>query len=121
MKRAVLLIGILLVVGGGYMFYQKNQSVEPNNAPAPSAGKTYTLEEVAKHTQKDDCWLAIEGKVYDVTSFVKGGLHPGKDAILQGCGKDATEMFNSRPNDGTAHSSRARDMLPKYYIGELAK
>lgn len=82
-------------------------------------GPVYTLTQVAEHTQRDDCWLVIEGKVYDVTPFIKSGFHPGRDAILQGCGRDATIMFNSRPNDGTSHSARARAMLPKYYIGEL--
>uniref|UniRef100_A0A453GW06 Cytochrome b5 heme-binding domain-containing protein n=1 Tax=Aegilops tauschii subsp. strangulata TaxID=200361 RepID=A0A453GW06_AEGTS len=28
-----------------------------------SGGKVFTLEEVAKHTSKDDCWLVIGGKV----------------------------------------------------------
>ena len=103
------------------MLYQNSQNASPTSTSSPNTKKTYSLAEVAKHASKDYCWLAIEGKVYDVTSFVKGGLHPGKEAILLGCGKDATELFNSRSTDGTAHSSRARAMLPKYYIGELVK
>jgi cytochrome b involved in lipid metabolism len=79
---------------------------------------TISLEEIAKHKDAGDCWMAIENSVYDVSSFVP--KHPGEDAILMGCGKDATEMFNSRPNDGTSHSDRARVQLEKYKIGALS-
>jgi cytochrome b involved in lipid metabolism len=82
---------------------------------------SYTLSQIAEHANKDNCWMTIEGKVYDVTPFVKSGFHPGRVAILEGCGKDATELFNTRPmGTGTPHSERARNMLPKYLIGELA-
>lgn len=83
-------------------------------------GNSYLLSEVALHNSKDNCWLAIEGKVYDVTKFIP--THPGGDAILAGCGKDATELFNTRPmGSGTPHSERARNGLENYYIGELRK
>lgn len=96
---------------------QKNEKSTP-----VESGKTFTLDEVSQHASRESCWLALDGKVYDVTPFVAGGFHPGKEAILQGCGKDATELFNTRPmGSKTAHSERARAMLPKYYIGELVK
>lgn len=79
-----------------------------------------TLDEVAKHSTDKDCWLAIEGKVYDVTPYITAAIHPGKAAILEGCGKDATELFNTRPmGSGTPHSDKARGFLSKYYLGEL--
>jgi len=78
----------------------------------------YTLTDVATHNTKDDCWLAIHGKVYDVTEFIP--THPGGPAIIQGCGKDATSMFESRPSSGTSHSETARALLPGFYIGDLA-
>lgn len=81
--------------------------------------KQITLVEVANHSAQSDCWIAIEGGVYDVTDFIP--THPGGDQILQGCGKDATGIFNSRPNDGTSHSGGARNILSKYKIGDLAK
>ena len=85
-----------------------------------TAGQVYTLEQVAEHDSKENCWLAIEGNVYDVTPFIASGFHPGKLAILLGCGKDATVLFNTRPmGSGTAHSERARKSLPKYLIGTL--
>lgn len=79
--------------------------------------KTYSLEEVSQHSSKDNCWLVVEGKVYNVTNFVKSGLHPGGAAILQGCGLDATELFTTKQ----PHSSQARKMLSQYLIGNLVQ
>ncbi|MDA1079715.1 MAG: cytochrome b5 domain-containing protein [bacterium] len=95
----------------------------PAEAPSESAmtEKTFTLEEVAKHATPEDCYLAIEGKVYDVTAFIAGEKHLGGEAIVFGCGKDATAMFNERQSDGKPHSDQARSFLPNFYIGELAQ
>lgn len=80
--------------------------------------KTYTLEEVALHSTPDDCWFAIDGKVYDVSGY--GERHPGSDAVYEGCGKDATTFFETRPmGSGTPHSDRARGFLPNFEIGIL--
>jgi cytochrome b involved in lipid metabolism len=52
-----------------------------------------TLEEVAKHTTKEDCWVVVNGDVLNVTNFLSE--HPGGElAILTFAGKDATEEFN---------------------------
>ena len=54
--------------------------------------KTFEANEVQKHKSGDDCWIVINGKVYDVTKFLPD--HPGgKKAILMYGGKDATEEF----------------------------
>jgi cytochrome b involved in lipid metabolism len=42
---------------------------------------TYTLEQVSKHTKSGDIWLAIRGKVYDVSSFV--AEHPGGEEVIR--------------------------------------
>merc|ERR1711939_1270868 len=56
-------------------------------------GGGYSLEEVAKHTTKADCWVVVNGQVLNVTNFLKD--HPGGElAILTFAGKDATEEFN---------------------------
>ncbi len=42
--------------------------------------KSYTKEEVAKHNKSSDCWLILDGEVYDVTKFLES--HPGGEEIL---------------------------------------
>merc|ERR1719324_1455280 len=64
-------------------------------APAGGAptGGGFTVEEVAKHNNKESCWVILDDKVLDVTEFLKD--HPGGElAILTFAGKDATEEFN---------------------------
>ena len=36
------------------------------------ATKVFTLADVAEHNTDDDCWIAVDGKVYDVTPFLQG-------------------------------------------------
>ncbi len=78
----------------------------------------YTLDSVAAHNTSEDCWMIIRNKVYDFTDFI--AQHPGGQTIIQGCGTDATRLFETRPmGSGTPHSSRARALKDSYYIGEL--
>ena len=58
-----------------------------------SEGGFYTLEEVAQHSSKADCWVIVHDGVYDVTEFLD--IHPGGAGVLAGLGgKDATEFFD---------------------------
>lgn len=86
-----------------------------------TATVTYTLSEVSQHDTAEDCWMVLDGKVYDFTPFISQGIHPGGAAILEGCGKDGTDLFETRPmGSGTPHSQGARDLHPQYLIGDLA-
>ena len=68
---------------------KKEEKVEEKK----SVGGSYTVEEVAKHNKKNDCWVIVDGQVLDVTSFLHE--HPGGEkAILLYAGRDATEEFN---------------------------
>eukprot|EP00210_Caulerpa_lentillifera_P004216 g4021.t1 len=70
-----------------------------------------TAEEVAKHNSRDDCWIIIKDKVYDVTDF--SHVHPGGSIILTQGGRNATDVFTS------FHAASSWSLLNKYYIGDL--
>jgi len=71
---------------------KKDEKASASGAPTNKGGQ-YTMEEVAKHNTKDDCWVVVSGEVLDVTAFLPE--HPGGEkAILLYAGKDATEEFN---------------------------
>lgn len=72
----------------------------------------YTLEEVEKHIKFNDAWIVVKGYVYDISNFT----HPGGGIIVQGYGKDATDLFYS-PH--VKHSSYAKKLLNKFLIGKL--
>lgn len=55
--------------------------------------KEFTMEEVAKHSSKSDCWIVLYGRVIDASRFLS--KHPGGEkAILSLAGKDATKAFD---------------------------
>ncbi len=95
-------------------------SVIDENNQEPELIRSYSIKDISQHNNKEDCWLAINGKIYNVTDFIASGDHPGGEAILQGCGQDATVLFETRPmGSGTPHSDSARVLLNNYYIGNL--
>ena len=53
-----------------------------------------TKQEVQRHCTTDDCWIIIDGAVYDVTEFALS--HPGGPELVYQCaGRDATVDFLS--------------------------
>ncbi|MCF7815620.1 MAG: hypothetical protein K9M10_01695 [Candidatus Pacebacteria bacterium] len=58
----------------------------------------FTMEEVASHNRKDDCWISIDNLVFDMTRESK--LHPA----AFNCGTDATKNYHR--NHGAGISER---------------
>ncbi|XP_068639179.1 cytochrome B5-like protein [Aristolochia californica] len=100
----VIFLASLVIKSGGA------RVVPPN--PNEKTTKTYSKAEVALHNKKNDCWIIIKKKVYDVTPYVEE--HPGGDAILAHAGDDSTEGFY-----GPQHATRVFDMVEEFYIGDL--
>lgn len=72
------------------------------------------VAEVMKHKTPEDCWVAIDGHVYDVTKFV--ALHPGGAArILRYAGNDASRPF------GKNHTALVLKRMKEHviYLGPL--
>ena len=102
---------------------EESQEAAQSPSPSPSPTQTqapepeivgYTLAQVAEKNSSADCWVAIDGGVYDLTMWIRS--HPGgAGAITQLCGTDGTSQFLGM------HGGQARpaSTLDGYYIGPL--
>jgi len=73
--------------------------------------KVFTREEVALHNTKDDCYIIVREKVYDVSPFVH--LHQGgPNAILNVAGQDATSQV-----EGPQHPDTVPQLLSRFLVG----
>ena len=96
---------------------EPTQEQSPEPEPSPTAEETfqgYTLAEVSERDSAAECWVAIDGGVYDLTDWIRS--HPGgSGAILSLCGTDGTASFSSR------HGGQARpaSTLDGYYLAPL--
>jgi cytochrome b involved in lipid metabolism len=71
-----------------------------------------STEELSKHDNHKNCWIALHGIVFDITPFLNE--HPGgPDVIVSVSGKDCTAEF-----EDVGHTDSARRMGDKYIIGK---
>ncbi|KAK1674136.1 cytochrome b5-like heme/steroid binding domain-containing protein, partial [Colletotrichum godetiae] len=69
--------------------------------------------DLSKHHEVDDLWVAIRGKVYNVTSYADD--HPGGIEVLKDvAGSDGTESF-----EYVSHSEDAYNTLEKFQVGVI--
>ncbi len=121
---AVVLVGLFYALKSNK--HSSQDASTQNKSTVRATTKKYTKEEVATHKTSGDCWTIINGKVYDITTYVS--QHPGGAEILRACGIDATTLFTTRTTQdgqkvgsGTPHrhSSSAQAQLDALLIGSL--
>jgi len=70
-----------------------------------------TYAELSNHSTEEDCWVLLNGIVYDITPFL--AEHPGGPNVVTNlAGDDITEAFNDQ-----GHSENAKEIAKKYEIG----
>lgn len=101
----ILIAGAILLAVGGLVFWQQEEkknktAIETQLQQQPAAEQgNYTLAQVGEHASMDDCWSAINGGVYDLTSWIP--RHPGGERAIEGlCGKDGSSAFNGQHGGG---------------------
>eukprot|EP00013_Stygamoeba_regulata_P020106 CAMPEP_0177647916 /NCGR_PEP_ID=MMETSP0447-20121125/10552_1 /TAXON_ID=0 /ORGANISM="Stygamoeba regulata, Strain BSH-02190019" /LENGTH=421 /DNA_ID=CAMNT_0019150527 /DNA_START=243 /DNA_END=1511 /DNA_ORIENTATION=+ len=73
------------------------------NVEHPEKGtRLITDEELSKHNNSSDCWIAIEGTVYDVTKWWRS--HPGGNVILSHAGVESSDVFKAFHKSDLAES-----------------
>lgn len=121
MKRIAFIAFIVFWATVGTLFVQS--MLQPSARPDASAqnidglARTITGAELAVHGRETDCWIAVAGEVYDITTYLP--QHPaGESVILPWCGRNATRAFDDL-GGGRSHSKRARRLLDAYLVGTL--
>ena len=73
-----------------------------------------SLQEVSRHNTMRDCWVVINGNVYDMSSFIDD--HPGgAKVVMLYAGNDATEEFTMLHKP-----SIIKQFGPRLLVGTLA-
>jgi len=97
----------------------QNNPIKTTNA-TQSIKPKLNIAEVAKHNQINDCYMIINGKVYDLTSYASA--HPGGTrTIANSCGTEATQAYDTKGGYRGPHSSYASSLLDKYFVGNLVQ
>jgi cytochrome b involved in lipid metabolism len=95
-----------------------NNTVNNTNNVTIPLGVVLNASTVALHNKQSDCFLIINDKVYDVTSYIP--IHPGGVSMITSrCGTDATLAFGNKGGNGGTHSSFAQNLLNSYLLGPL--
>lgn len=117
----VSLLGLVLVGAGlvAIIGLTKPAEIPSASADAPPVAvkvKAYAMADVATHANKESCWTAIDGNVYDLSGWIS--KHPGGEkAILGICGVDGTLTFRQMHKS----NPKQENILTGFLIGFLSE
>ena len=115
-------LGIFLIGAGTIVYFGRPimnlETQTPKNdlsiASINTSERTYTMADIQSHNTQENCWSAINGDVYDLTTWVS--RHPGgSKAIIKLCGADGSSSFERQHG----RSSAAQSALALLKIGTL--
>jgi cytochrome b involved in lipid metabolism len=125
MKKELIFGLIMVLIVGGALFFvfnkkeEKKQKIEIKKVEQETQKKSsFSMNDVAKHNNQNDCWIVIDGKVYDVTSYIES--HPGGKVMANFCGQDGSLAFATKGKN-KPHSPAAYEILKTLYIGDLSQ
>ena len=103
----------------GWMKPSVENQISNAKQEAGAPQKQFTRQEIEKHDSEGDCWIVVDGKVYDATSVL--AWHPGgKAAVLGHAGKvhqETSDEFASI-HDGYAYQKlKGRLVIPSVSAG----
>lgn len=105
----------------GLVVNKNNGSAVPGTTgttPTPPSADTSVMlsaQEIATHNTTTDCWMIVNGNVYNITSYIP--RHPGGAAAIKPyCGKDGTAAF-----EGLPHSTNAHQLLANFFVGAVGQ
>lgn len=101
------ILALCIIVFGGIFLFSQSLDTEIRETSTQEESKKITVTEVAAHNKPDDCWLIIDGLVFDATPAAK--LHPA----LFNCGTDASANYHKN------HGPTISDKMMQYHIGTL--
>lgn len=111
----------------GTLLKESDDNVDEESSESSSSSTTTTvsipqsilrddiiMEEVKLHNRLDDCWVVLDGTVYDLTDFQT--IHPGGAYMIQKhAGKDGTVAFHNLHRD----TSKFDGLLKQYVVGRM--
>lgn len=111
LKRSAIAALFFALIFAGAWYAKADRIIKPaeigERITAEVVGTTYTRDDVALHSNTEDCWLIIDKKVFNASEASR--LHPA----MFNCGKDVSENYHKNHGEGI------RDKMMRYYIGDL--
>lgn len=107
-KSRHFITGAVALASLSTLLWISDRPIIDNGTVKDSTKKSIDPKEVEKHNAPDDCWVVIDGYVYDLSDFIPS--HPGGPAVIRAnAGKDVSAIFDPL---------HAPDVIEKYIAPE---
>jgi len=101
---------VALAPGHSHLDWVRKTNTEHNLSGTNGQLLRVGRKELAKHNTKEDCWMALRGKVYNITPYL--AFHPGGvEELMRGAGRDGTKLFDHRHTWVNAESMMAKCLV----------